>query len=108
MPRIASWDILSRPLRQAQGRLYGTGPYPRSYPGLTSWATLSRPLRQAQGRLCGTEYWIGRFSHRLLRAGLTFGGRPSRPRISVDFAVSFISQLAASKSAPPNEQKIKP
>jgi hypothetical protein len=73
-----------------------------------SWATFSRPLRQAQGRLCGTEYWIGRFLHRLFRAGLprragagTFGGRPSRPRIHVDFAVSFLSQLAASKSAPP-------
>jgi hypothetical protein len=25
-PRTVSWDILSRPLRQAQGRLFGTGP----------------------------------------------------------------------------------
>src|SRR5271156_6090331 len=90
MPRIASWDILSRP--------YGTGPYPRSYPGLTSWATLSRP--------CGTEYWIGRVSHRLFRAVLprragagTFGGRPSTPRIHGDFAVSFLSQLVAGKLA---------
>jgi len=28
-------------------------------PRTMSWATLSRPLRQAQGRLCGTEFWTG-------------------------------------------------
>jgi hypothetical protein len=35
-PRIASWDILSRP--------FGTVPWRQIYPGLTSWATLSRPF----------------------------------------------------------------
>jgi hypothetical protein len=34
-PRIASWDILSRP--------FGTDPLSVAYPGLTSWATFSRP-----------------------------------------------------------------
>jgi hypothetical protein len=42
------------------------------------------------------------------RAGLTFGGRPSGPRIQGDFAVSFLSQLAIGKLAAPNEQKNKP
>ncbi len=54
-PGLASWDILSRPLRQAQGRLCGTGPSSSPVPRTTSWATLSRPLRQAQGRLFGTD-----------------------------------------------------
>src|ERR1700679_520512 len=39
------------------------------------------------------------------RAGLTFGGRPSRPRIHGDFAVSFLSQLVAGKSAPPTTRR---
>jgi hypothetical protein len=36
---------------------FGTGPWCQILPRATSWATLSRPLRQAQGRLCGTEFW---------------------------------------------------
>ena len=35
------------------------------------------------------------------RAGLTFGGRPSGPRIHGDFAVSFLSQPATGKLAAP-------
>jgi hypothetical protein len=31
------------------------------------------------------------------RTGLTFGGRPSGPRIHGEFAVSFLSQLAIGK-----------
>jgi hypothetical protein len=38
------------------------------------------------------------------RAGLTFGGRPSGPRIPGDFAVSFLSQLAIGKLAAPNDK----
>ncbi len=61
-PRTTSWDILSRPLRQAQGRLFGTGPDSHAYPGLASWATLSRP--------CGTDMCC-QIPPRTHRAGLS-------------------------------------
>jgi hypothetical protein len=44
--RVPSWEILSRPWRDCS--------WLTRLP-TTPWATLSRPLRQAQGRLCGTE-----------------------------------------------------
>ena len=37
------------------------------------------------------------------RAGLTFGGRPSGPRIRSDFTVSFLSQLAIGKLVAAND-----
>jgi hypothetical protein len=43
-PGLTSWVILSRPLRQAQGRLFGTGLVKTAHPGLTSLAILSRPF----------------------------------------------------------------
>jgi hypothetical protein len=43
-PGLTSWGILSRPLRQAQGRLYGTSHIMSWFPGLASWATFSRPF----------------------------------------------------------------
>jgi hypothetical protein len=45
-PGLTSWVILSRPCGTCLGG--------NVHPGLASCATLSRPLRQAQGRLCGT------------------------------------------------------
>src|ERR1700679_1885975 len=48
-PRTYSWATLSRPLRQAQGRLFGTSLGGNVHPGLTSWATLSRPYGTGLG-----------------------------------------------------------
>ena len=42
-----------------------------------------------------------RFDPQPFRAGLTFGGRPSGPRIHGDLAVSFLSRLATGKSVAP-------
>jgi hypothetical protein len=77
----------------------GTVPGFHVYPGLTSWATLGRPVRQAQGRLFGTglnalmprRTALPRRAPRqagageivgidtpACRVGLTFGGRSDR------------------------------
>ena len=45
-PGLASWEILSRPFRDWS--------WLSCLPRTTSWAALSRPLRQAQGRPYGT------------------------------------------------------
>ena len=45
-------------------------------------------LRRSHGTL------HGEIEPQPFRAGLTFSGRPSMPRIHGDFAVSFLSQLA--------------
>ena len=57
-PRIASWDILSRP--------YGTGPWCQIPPRIASWATFSRPY--------GTEFsWCSSHVDTLAPAVLLFG-----------------------------------
>jgi hypothetical protein len=44
------------------------------------------------------------FEPQPFRAGLTFSGRPSGPRIRGDFAVSSLAQLAVGKLAVPNDK----
>jgi len=52
-----SWCYPDRPIKKAN--LDKTGSPVLIPPSTTCWATLSRPLRQAQGRLFGTEFVNG-------------------------------------------------
>ncbi len=52
-------QVSAVPVRQAQGRLCGTGPSLESLPRTASWATLSRPF--------GTKSMNGGLSHTLFR-----------------------------------------
>jgi hypothetical protein len=58
---------------------------------------------QVECRTYGAQIILG-IEPQPFRAGLTFSGRPSGPRIHGDFAVPFLSQLAVGKLAAPKDK----